>query len=204
MKTQRMFDKVAEHLLNQNERCGDDVEGTCFYRMRTQDHRNLKCAVGAIIPDERYEPKYEMNGVVGLSITFPESLSDSLSQVGSVFWLAQMPVLISLQQLHDNLEPAKWAVGLSYIAECYHLEYDGPEWTGQLSELEMEILAPENARRRLREEIFGAKYQLEHAGRAAHEQGRTLRENPYAKDSELAQHWEQGWKDADVKEYVNV
>jgi hypothetical protein len=54
---QEVFDKVAMHLLSQNERCGtkeDDGVFQCKYRFN-----GMSCAAGCLIPDEYYNELME-------------------------------------------------------------------------------------------------------------------------------------------------
>lgn len=54
MDKQQIFDTVATHLLKQGKPALS-AEGYCRYR--TDD--GLKCAVGVLIPDDKYDPKIE-------------------------------------------------------------------------------------------------------------------------------------------------
>lgn len=54
MDKQQIFDTVATHLLDQGKPALD-AEGFCRYRTES----GLMCAVGCLIPDEKYTPKIE-------------------------------------------------------------------------------------------------------------------------------------------------
>lgn len=59
MDKQEAFSRVFEHLYEQNELSvyrhanGRDI---CKYRTTSRDGKTLKCAIGALIPDDIYEP----------------------------------------------------------------------------------------------------------------------------------------------------
>ena len=63
---QEIFDKVAKHLLTQNERAVN-ASGRCKYRIN-----GLKCAAGILISDSDYLPEMEENIALTLKY-FPES-----------------------------------------------------------------------------------------------------------------------------------
>lgn len=63
MTNQEIFDTVAVHLLTQNKRATKaNCSTTCQYRTS----EGLKCAVGCLIPDEKYTPEMEPYGVYTL------------------------------------------------------------------------------------------------------------------------------------------
>lgn len=52
MKRQEIFEMVAKHLFQQKER---SMDGKCLYR----GPNGKKCAIGILIPDEKYDPDME-------------------------------------------------------------------------------------------------------------------------------------------------
>lgn len=54
MTNQEIYDKVCKHLAQQKRRAVDSTFGLCRYRLG-----ELKCAVGALIPDECYSEDFE-------------------------------------------------------------------------------------------------------------------------------------------------
>lgn len=95
MTRQEMFDKVVNHLLTQNKRCSvEDVYYTnglkCLYRGSS----GLKCAIGCLIPDDKYDPM--MEGMVAYNLVEHYKLSEYVPDVN----LANR-----LQEVHDNYEP---------------------------------------------------------------------------------------------------
>jgi hypothetical protein len=54
---QKIFNKVVQHLHDQKEPSIEN--GNCKYR----GPNNLKCAIGALIPDSSYDPKMEGRGI---------------------------------------------------------------------------------------------------------------------------------------------
>ncbi len=53
MTPQEIFDTVVTHLFQQGRQ--SSVKGMCLYRSES----GLKCAVGALIPDDAYDPKMD-------------------------------------------------------------------------------------------------------------------------------------------------
>lgn len=116
MTDQEIFDKVATHLLNQNEqsvklieRFGEEIE-VCQYR----SDNGLKCAAGCLIPDDLYRSEFEGNTWDCLA-----------AEIGGEFFKSFSPennYLISrLQGLHDTHEPRLWKDELENLAEQFDL-----------------------------------------------------------------------------------
>lgn len=105
---QELFDVVAAHLSKGVQAI--DEGGSCCYR--TPDGR--KCAIGCLIPDERYDPS--MEGKV-ISLTNPVWAATGMDS--KLFTLARM-----LQNTHDNSSPLTWRSRLEDIAADYKLNTD--------------------------------------------------------------------------------
>jgi hypothetical protein len=92
---QHAFDAVVSHLFRQGRRSygtiGDGEATMCLYRSSD----GLKCAVGALIPDELYRPSMEGEPSYGLFVPGLYSLPD---------WLRELPegMLRGFQVIHDN------------------------------------------------------------------------------------------------------
>ena len=92
MTKQEIFDKVVKHFSIQRQAAGRGVMLCCMYR--TPDGR--KCAVGALIPDEAYDPSCEGEGVSTLFREYPDMMRVSgLTRRHEV-------LLIDLQRAHDS------------------------------------------------------------------------------------------------------
>lgn len=111
---QKIYNRVATHLLTQNARATKGGYGQCMYR--TSD--GLKCAVGCLITDEAYSPKIEFNRM-GTEIVL-ESLAKSGILVDSHSKLYKM--LSDLQRIHDAFAIASWPAQLHHIATKYNLD----------------------------------------------------------------------------------
>lgn len=97
---QETFDRVATHLLTQNERAVDGSR--CLYRMR-----NLKCAAGYLIPDDEYSQEYERASVASLC-----------NRHGwSSFFGHDIHLVSSLQAIHDCTSPHLWRESLTALAK---------------------------------------------------------------------------------------
>ncbi len=118
---EELFEYVRRHLLTQNQQCREDPEGSCLYRSPDGERA---CAVGAIIPNALYEPRYEggslammfdasgffiPNKVAALSVT--RALIASGVPDETPFW----KVLAALQDIHDYNLPHAWQIELDNL-----------------------------------------------------------------------------------------
>ena len=89
---QHVFDAVATHLLNQP---GPAMSSTGACRYRASDGR--MCAIGCLIPDDRYDP-----GIEGYAVSDAhepwEALPSNVREIEGV-----RSLLSDLQRTHDNL-----------------------------------------------------------------------------------------------------
>lgn len=97
MTPQEIFDTVAIHLLNQKQKSANS-DGDCFYR----SPYGLRCAVGAILPDDCYNPKMEGR------------VASHLYQFSNVpqYIIDNSLLLEHLQTIHDEYEPEFWLEAL--------------------------------------------------------------------------------------------
>lgn len=96
-----LFRRVTKHLLTQKQRSTSGV--ACRYRTTALDGRVLKCAVGALIPDECYTPEMEGKSVFYLRKDHAEALP----------WTPELDEFAGeLQRLHDNIESKRWEQAL--------------------------------------------------------------------------------------------
>lgn len=109
---QETFDAVARHLHAQGEKAVD-AYGDCQYRTGS----GLRCAVGALIPDDAYSVEMEENGIrseyfrntrLGAELNVTERL---MSELGH-----DLSLLHSLQTMHDFAEVTEWPDRLRSIA----------------------------------------------------------------------------------------
>lgn len=110
MNNQEAFNIAARHLLKQGRRSVIEPQLSCAYRGAD----GLKCAVGALIPDELYEPRFEGIGVGTLKWkepTFREHFA------GVSVW-----VLNELQHVHDLKPPETWRTELQRVGQKYQLD----------------------------------------------------------------------------------
>lgn len=108
---QEVFDVVTKHLLTQNQK--SRVDTSCMYR----GPGSLKCAVGALIPDDVYS--YAMEG-------YPACvLLEQFSGVAATLF-GDSPkqyegLLVELQLIHDNsyVGVEKWPEELYGVAKAF-------------------------------------------------------------------------------------
>lgn len=126
---QEIFDRVAEHLLTQMEKSGV-VDETCGYGFRClyRGPNGLKCAAGALIPDELYDPCIEDVSIesdkTGDFIT-SETLRLLVSIREKCGIEEEKDFVRELQKIHDEFAPEYWEIELKELAKENDLEYKG-------------------------------------------------------------------------------
>jgi len=108
MTNQELFDRVAGHLLRQNEQSLDE-EGACCYR----GAEGLMCAIGCLIPDDTYSYNLEHKACDHSAVIKAAGL------VGSY----QIELAKQLQDLHDECPPASWPKRLATLAKDHGLVF---------------------------------------------------------------------------------
>lgn len=112
-KLQEVFDIVSNHLLTQMKR-----SSVSFQTPDRHNHENcmylnpdgLKCAAGALIPNDQYSPDFEGQAW--------ESLADN----GFVERIHLIPIA-ELQNIHDWIKPEDWKFELVAFAKQYNLSH---------------------------------------------------------------------------------
>ena len=114
MNRQLVFNKVYNHLLNQNRKAQDDTRN-CKYRFE-----GLKCAIGCLIPDSDYDPL--MDDLDELKFEFGDDASTKITQ--------NPPALKVLEKYYGNLsdEDIYFLVSLQNIHDFYYVT----DWNGKL------------------------------------------------------------------------
>jgi hypothetical protein len=110
MPKQVTFNRVVEHLRNQGEKSLNDRH-LCSYRGRN----GLKCAVGCLIPDEKYDPSFE-----GQDASYA-ALSTILKELGHDVRLCD-----DLQDVHDLTGVTDWEANFKRVAVAHKLVYESP------------------------------------------------------------------------------
>ena len=108
MTNQEILDKVANHLLTQNEKAYNEDEHSCAYL----DPEGRKCAVGCLIPDDQYSRKLE-----GAVITSNPKLKALACMQG-----LDIDFLRALQMIHDFRSILNWRMELENLANQNNLE----------------------------------------------------------------------------------
>ena len=108
---QEAFDRMVNHLRKQGKKSVHEITRTCLYRHPD----GLKCAVGALIPDELYKPDFETRTA---SDVFKLS-----THLNSLFVHDIYLLLDRMQEIHDFAEPHHWEERFKEVAEEYYLRY---------------------------------------------------------------------------------
>lgn len=121
-QNQKTFNKVARHLLKQNEKSVDGANN-CLYRL-TIDNRKLKCGIGALIPDRLYTKS--MEGIAPGTDTFRDTTKCPVNN--ALVSCGHDPDFCSfLQDIHDNYDPDEWRSQLTKFAERNSLKMIAPQ-----------------------------------------------------------------------------
>lgn len=87
---QEVFDIVVTHLITQRRPAYTGLSGCCMYRAPD----GLRCAVGALIPDNLYDPEFEGDTAdCVIQKLFDKDLAD---------WREHKELLLALQEVHDE------------------------------------------------------------------------------------------------------
>lgn len=107
MKIEDIFLTVAKHLLTQNAKAYSVEQEMFMYR----GPGNTKCAVGCLIPDDKYQEELEDVSVHEQTV---------LSTLGYLdIDQDKYGLLQSLQTIHDYDEVDEWEKELYYLGEDY-------------------------------------------------------------------------------------
>lgn len=104
---QEIFDIVVKHLLTQNRKSQEEEFG-CLYR----GPDGLKCAVGALIPDDKYS-----DGLEGAT-AHAERVCEAAG-----YHPMDTDFVNELQVVHDTREPSEWKKLLKLKGESYNLTW---------------------------------------------------------------------------------
>ena len=113
---QEVFDTIVKHLAAQGIR-SIDSRGNCAYRAKGADGEILKCAAGAVIPDDRYSVEIEgfcvRRGEVWNATGLPKEFKE----------------LVGLaQNIHDHEHVSEWEVWFEALANTQGLTMPEVEW----------------------------------------------------------------------------
>ena len=120
MNAQEAFDIISTHLLTQNERSSEKSNfysqqlESCLYR----GPNGLKCAIGCLIPDEKYNLDME-----GMTL---RQLTKSYQDLKILFEEIPENLLVALQTVHDYRNPNQWRRCLKAIAKQHNLKFTKP------------------------------------------------------------------------------
>ena len=113
MTNQQIFNKVAKHLIRQGI-TSEDANNFCQYR----GPNGLKCAIGCLIPDHLYDPKWDNENF-------------ELALIAAVIGLYEhRELLVALQAVHDREYVCDWTWALVRCAEAFDLDPSAAEVKG--------------------------------------------------------------------------
>lgn len=118
---QQAFDIFAPGLLEQNCK-SERWETGCAYRgTETNEVLEPKCAIGMLIPDEDYQPRFESVPLTAVMDMLPDLFFPmcNLKQRNelTLFYM-------DVQRLHDSMPVGEWRPYLERLAKKYGLKTD--------------------------------------------------------------------------------
>lgn len=132
MDRQEVFDRVATHLLKQNRKSTKEdlsnpgADSRCMYR----GVNGLQCAVGCLIPDDKYEERFEGLTPDSDPSSFTIDASRRLACADFKQMLREVLVIENdsdyeflrcLQRVHDFGDQDSWRRDLARVAELTNL-----------------------------------------------------------------------------------
>lgn len=117
MNRQELFDRIVAHLRAQGEQAKDPDDG-CV--LKTED--GLRCAVGCLIPPEKYDPYLENEA---LDFDIPGGALHTILREEGV-QLEDMMMLMLFQEVHDRSIPEEWEREIKALAHRYDMTYTEP------------------------------------------------------------------------------
>lgn len=116
---QEIFTQIKNHLLKQGRRAQAGKHHDCQYHCPNGD----RCAVGAIIEPQFYQPWMECGRLELLiqALRKKETEQDLLNEL-----VEHEDLLYALQTVHDNREVDDWDFHLRKVAERFKLQYETP------------------------------------------------------------------------------
>lgn len=91
-------DAVMGYVKNPDAETAEEIDGKCVYRGDGDPASPVRCAFGCLIPDEIYNPNWDLNG--GKISAYLFSHSDALQDL---FSSEDQGEIRNLQSLHDSM-----------------------------------------------------------------------------------------------------
>ena len=114
MSLEAIFAKVEKHLITQNAK-SVNKDGDCVYRNHYRNHRGQSCAIGCLIPVNRYKSGFEGN-----LLRDDEPLQDALKHVIGVNpkkRQMKIDLLMELMSVHDDSHVVDWKHELTMVKD---------------------------------------------------------------------------------------
>lgn len=99
---QELFDAVVKHLQTQGEPAYSQTLEGCFYRLKHVDGTVTKCAIGGLIPDDKYCESFEHKGIsAGYDNRDKPQWNTNILDAASIL-PGQYKLALDLQVAHDE------------------------------------------------------------------------------------------------------
>lgn len=115
LTAQECFNRVAKHLFSQGEMCRD-IDMMCLYRQDSTAACPTRCAIGALIPDEKYSSTMERKGVVTLLRLYESEVQVCQSDHGTFV------------ELFKDVFPKDMVLKRDFLAELQSVHDSSPHW----------------------------------------------------------------------------
>lgn len=124
---QQIFDKIVMHLREQRLPARGKGDYACSYRTRD----GLKCAIGCLIPDEKYDPDIERAGPPKPSWKITSERDEASRRLHEILRSegvdldndTVLNLCLTMQKIHDRYITADWEPLFARTAEKYGLTY---------------------------------------------------------------------------------
>ena len=116
-----LSEKIRDHLTTQKARAVADVpsapgESDIVSRCRYRGDNGTMCAVGCLIPDERYNPEIEGYSAGHANITLAMFGREEFDAMSGDFLVKLEVLLRDWQHYHDHGDYGAWVAGESWAA----------------------------------------------------------------------------------------
>ena len=112
---QEIFDEVVAHLRKQGCRSMRSYDGTGTLKCAYRGAEGTRCAIGCLIPDDRYDESLEGDNAEDPTVREAAGISSGDTLLA-----------IRLQNIHDGADPESWESSFSKVAADFELTYTPP------------------------------------------------------------------------------
>jgi hypothetical protein len=124
MDRQVVFNKVRDHLLAQGKKSYGEHVGFYHVRCAYRGDNGMKCAIGCLIPDDKYKRTFEGHALASrlyADMSARDAIIEILAEEFGGVCDDDKAFLEALQSIHDNSWAYDWAKRLNECAVKHNL-----------------------------------------------------------------------------------